>query len=108
METWFSESARLAQEILWGVPLWRFLEAVLIIFVGFLSRRVIAFIFGNILKRRVEKIEQKLEPEKGPSRRIHCSDGSFIEVPDHLTLIDLIAMCGGIGEDEKLYETERK
>ena len=60
------------------------------------------------LSRRIDKIERALEPENGQCRRSPCADGSFIEVPEDLTFIDLMAMCGGMGEDEKLDETERK
>jgi hypothetical protein len=48
MESLFSEGASLVQEILWGIPLWRFLAALLIVFLGFLSRRVIVFVFGAV------------------------------------------------------------
>jgi MscS family membrane protein len=63
MESWFSEGASLAEEILWGVPLWRFVAAVLIIFFGFLSRRVIAFIFSSILRRRVDETRMRWDDD---------------------------------------------
>jgi hypothetical protein len=47
-------------------------------------------------KRRIEKIEQALKIYKGKTKTRLFPDGKggFIEVPSHLTFIDLIAMCG--------------
>ncbi|WP_457654089.1 mechanosensitive ion channel family protein [Rhodocaloribacter sp.] len=45
----------LGPEILWGVPAWRLVAAVLIIFLGFFSRRLVTWLFGGFLKRRVGK-----------------------------------------------------
>ncbi len=45
----------LGQEILWGVAAWRLVAAALIIFLGFFSRRFVAWLFGGFLKRRVGK-----------------------------------------------------
>jgi MscS family membrane protein len=63
MASWFSEGASLVREILWGVPLWRFLAATLIIFIGFLSRRVITFVFGSILKRYADKTRMRWDDD---------------------------------------------
>ena len=61
------------------------------------------------LLRRVEKIERALEPaDKGACWRFPCPDGSFIEVPGHLTVVDIIAMAGMRRKDKELDETERK
>ena len=45
----------LSQEVLWGVPVWKLGAALLIIFLGFLSRKVISSIFNGIFKRRAEE-----------------------------------------------------
>ncbi len=60
------------------------------------------------LLRRVEKIERALEPEKGECFRFPDGDGGFIEVPGHLTLVDIIALGSARKADEELDETERK
>ncbi len=43
------------REMLWGVPAWRLVAAVLIIFLGFFSRRLVTWLFGSILRRSVGK-----------------------------------------------------
>ncbi len=45
----------LDQPVLWGLPVWRLLVALLIIFLGFLSRRIIKALFTGFLKRRALK-----------------------------------------------------
>ena len=59
------------------------------------------------LKRRVEKIEQALEPEKGACLRFPDGQGGFIEAPGCRTLLDVVVRCGGIGKTRELDETER-
>jgi len=59
------------------------------------------------LSRRIDKIERKLRPEKGEFWQFPHPDGSFIDVPGYLTLIDIVAMCGGVGENKELNETGR-
>ena len=57
---------------------------------------------------RLKRIEKKLEPEKGERKKFPCPDGSFIEMPVGLTLVDVLALAG-IGRDEvTMDETERK
>ena len=43
------------EEVLWGVPVWKLGGALLIIFLGFLSRRIIRRIFSGIVKQRAKK-----------------------------------------------------
>jgi MscS family membrane protein len=80
MESWFSEGAGLIREILWGVPLWRFLAAVVIVFCGFLSRRLITFLFSSILKRRAKKT------------RIQWDDDALELLPAPLALVAQILL----------------
>lgn len=47
----------LGEEILWGVAVWKLGGALLIIFLGLLSRRVIRSIFSGMLKRRAKTSE---------------------------------------------------
>ncbi len=47
----------LDQSVLWGVEIWRLLVAVVIIFAGFLSRKLIVGIFNRYLKAFAEKSE---------------------------------------------------
>ncbi len=49
----------LSQEILWGVLVWKLGAALVIIFLGFLSRRIIRRIFCGIVKQRA-KISETL------------------------------------------------
>ncbi|MFK7847363.1 MAG: mechanosensitive ion channel family protein [Rhodothermales bacterium] len=44
----------LSQEILWGVPVWKLGAALGIIFLGFLSRRIIRRIFSGFIKQRAK------------------------------------------------------
>ena len=59
------------------------------------------------LKRRIEKVERKLEPEKGKWLRWPDGKGGFIEVPGCRTLLDVVAMCMASKRDKGLDETER-
>ena len=45
------------QEVLWGVAVWRLLIAVIIIFLGFASRRIIQALFRSVLARRSMKTQ---------------------------------------------------
>ena len=45
----------LGQEVLWGVPVLKLGGALLIIFLGFLSRGIITRIFNGVIKRRADK-----------------------------------------------------
>ncbi|MFQ5571224.1 MAG: mechanosensitive ion channel family protein [Rhodothermales bacterium] len=45
----------LSDQVLWGVAVWRLIAAFLLIFLGFLSRRVLTAFFNGFLKRRVGK-----------------------------------------------------
>ncbi|NND70463.1 MAG: mechanosensitive ion channel family protein [Rhodothermales bacterium] len=45
------------QEVLWGADLWRFAVALVLIFAGFLSRRILVAIFGGILKKQAGSTE---------------------------------------------------
>lgn len=45
----------LAQEVLWGIDLWRPLVALLIIFASFAARPLVKALFGSLLKKRVER-----------------------------------------------------
>ena len=45
----------LNNEILWGVPIYKVVLALLIVFLGFLSRRIITGIFNGIVKRKASE-----------------------------------------------------
>ena len=61
------------------------------------------------LLRRVEKIERALEPaDKGACWRFPCPDGSFIEVPGNLTVVDIIAMAAARERDHLANLPERQ
>ncbi len=53
----------LQQEVLWGVPLWRILLAILIIFLGFAARRLINIVFSTVLSKQADKSELKWDDE---------------------------------------------
>lgn len=57
------------------------------------------------LKRRLEKIENRLEPEKGKTTRFPLPDGSFIEIPGYWSLFDVLALA--MASDKKMDETEQ-
>ena len=44
------------------------------------------------LARRLDKIEEKLKPEKSKTTRLTLPDGSFIEIPDSQSLFDVLAL----------------
>ena len=64
----------------------------------------------NSLHRRVDKIEGRLEPGRGPGIRWHKPDGTFIEVPCGLTLnhpqIALAVARGGRRADEARRQSQ--
>lgn len=47
----------------------------------------------NSLSRRVDRIEEQLEPNSGPCLRWPNPDGTFIEVPGCRSLADVAAIC---------------
>ena len=51
------------KEILWGVAVWRLIAAIIIIFLGFLCRRLITALFRDVLKRQVTKTDVKWDDE---------------------------------------------
>ncbi len=51
------------QLVLWGLPLWRLVAALLIIFLGFLSRRVIKAVFTGFLRRKARRTEVKWDDD---------------------------------------------
>ena len=53
----------LNQDVLWGVPIWKMGAALLIIFLGFLSRKVITSIFNGIFKRHAQQSENKWDDD---------------------------------------------
>ena len=53
----------LQQEVLWSVPLWRILTAILIIFLGFAARRLINIIFSTVLSKQAGKSDLKWDDE---------------------------------------------
>jgi hypothetical protein len=57
------------------------------------------------LSRRIDKIEEKLEPEKGCSLRFPDGKGGFIELPGRRSIIDILAIVGA--SKNKLDETGR-
>ena len=57
------------------------------------------------LSRRLDKIEKKLEPEKGHWLRFPDGKGGFIEIPGCRSIIDIIAIAGA--SKNKLDENER-
>ena len=54
---------------------------------------------GKRLSRRIDKIERKLQPEKGDWFKFPDGEGGYIEVPGCRSLIDVIAVAG-IGRDK--------
>ena len=60
------------------------------------------------LSRRLDKIEKKLEPEKGQWLRLPDGEGGYIEVPGCRTLIDVLALAGIGKHEETMDETEQK
>jgi len=60
------------------------------------------------LSRRVDKIEQKLQPEKGYWLRFPNGKGGFIEVPGCRSIADVAALAGIGSHREQMNETERK
>jgi len=60
------------------------------------------------LSRRLDKIEKKLEPEKGPWLKLPDGKGGFIEVPGCCTWIDMVAKYVVKKSGKRLDETERK
>lgn len=46
----------------------------------------------NGLSRRIDKIEERLGSSHGPVRRWPNGDGTFIEFPAGLTLVDICAL----------------
>ena len=96
MESWFSDGASLVREILWGIPLWRFIAAVFIVFFGFLSRRLIVFLFNNVLKKRADRT------------RIRWDDDALEHVPHDLVEHQEYRRPVSFGEVESVYrEVER-
>ena len=53
----------LADEILWGVPVWKLGLALLIIFLGFLSRRIIRRLFSGFLRKRAKKSDARWDDD---------------------------------------------
>ena len=47
------EGSFLGEPVLWGVDTWRLMGALVLLFLGLLSRRVVRMLFGGFLKRRV-------------------------------------------------------
>ena len=43
------------QEVLWGVSIWKLAAALLIIFLGFLSRRLISSVFNGVIRRTAKE-----------------------------------------------------
>ena len=50
-------------QVLWGVAIWRVLLTVLLIFVGFLSRRLIIAFFKGFLLRKAEETQAEWDDE---------------------------------------------
>ncbi len=46
------------------------------------------------LSKRIDRIEELLEPDTGPVLRWPNGDGTLIEVPGCRSLIDLVALVG--------------
>ncbi|MBX2822039.1 MAG: mechanosensitive ion channel family protein [Rhodothermaceae bacterium] len=53
----------LSEQILWGVSVWKLGAALVIIFLGFLSRRIITGIFNGIIKRRADKSKNQWDDD---------------------------------------------
>ena len=51
----FIEGSFLGEQVLWGVEAWRLVVALVLIFLGLLSRRIIRKLFEGILKKRVAR-----------------------------------------------------
>lgn len=48
------EGTFLGEQVLWGVALWRLILALILVFAGFMSRRIVQWLFDGFLSRRVE------------------------------------------------------
>ena len=59
------------------------------------------------LSRRLDKIEKKLEPEKGHWLRFPDGKGGFIEVPGCRSIVDVLARAGIGKHEETMDENER-
>ncbi len=46
-----------SEQFLWGIEIWRLILAILVIFLGFLSRRIIRAMFSGIIKKRAGKTQ---------------------------------------------------
>ncbi len=51
----FIEGSFLGNEVLWGVEVWRLGVALVLVFLGLLSRRIVRMLFQGFLKRRVAR-----------------------------------------------------
>ncbi len=49
------EGSLLGEQVLWGVDVWRLGGALVLVFLGLLSRRFVRMLFGGFLKRRVAR-----------------------------------------------------
>ncbi len=49
------EGSFLGEQVLWGVVVWRLGLALVLVFLGLLSRRIVRKLFGGVLKRRVAR-----------------------------------------------------
>ena len=78
------EGSFLGNPVLWGVALWRLVVALVFVFLGLLSRRIIRRLFEGVLKRRVERT------------RIHWDD-DFIELaPKPMALVVQVLLWFGV------------
>jgi len=53
----------LSSKVLWGVAIWQLLAACLLIFVGFVARRLILWLFQGVLKKQAEKTSIEWDDE---------------------------------------------
>jgi MscS family membrane protein len=53
----------LTNQVLWGIAAWRLVAALALIFIGFLSRRVVRVLFGRVLKKRAGRTQIKWDDD---------------------------------------------
>lgn len=53
----------ITQDILWGVHVWQLFAAMLLIFTGFLMKKVITSLFGGLLKDRASKTQARWDDD---------------------------------------------
>jgi len=60
------------------------------------------------IESRLKRIEKEMVPVKGELMKFPCPDGSFIEIPRGLKLVDLMALLAMEENEQSVDENERK